>query len=159
MENASKALLMAAGVLIGVAVLTLAVYLYTSFSGTAQSVEKDIEQGQLQQFNNQFIEFSAKECTISDILNCINLANDYNKKNEFTSTDTNYYISVRVGTTPVNNVTNTVLKNILKIKKTEKTDYAEITDDELKLYKFTCTIGYSDETGRVNQINFTKSKN
>ena len=156
MENASKALLMAAGVLIGVAVLTLAVYLYTSFSGSAQSVEKDIEQGQLEQFNNQFIQFSAKECTISDILTCVNLADDYNTKNEFKNTETNYYITVKVDNTPVNKLKSS--SEIKKILKKKPDDYAKISDEGLELYKYKCTVDYSSETGKVNIVNFTKKK-
>ena len=45
MENASKALLMAASVLVGVVILSLAVYLYISFSGSANEIGKQMEEG------------------------------------------------------------------------------------------------------------------
>ena len=40
MENASKALLMAAGTLIGMLIISLAVYLFTSFGSRADQMEK-----------------------------------------------------------------------------------------------------------------------
>ena len=42
MENASKALLMAGGVLIGLLIIALAVYLFTSFGTTSAEVNRNI---------------------------------------------------------------------------------------------------------------------
>ena len=42
MENASKALIMAAGVLIGILILSLAVYLFVSFGNTSRELHKQI---------------------------------------------------------------------------------------------------------------------
>ena len=61
MENASKALIMAASVLIGVVISSLAVDLFSSFSGSANEIAGQIEEGQLQQFNNQFTSYEDKK--------------------------------------------------------------------------------------------------
>ena len=47
MENASKALLMAAGVLMGVVILSLAAYLFVTFSSSADDVKSEIANNQL----------------------------------------------------------------------------------------------------------------
>ncbi len=97
MENASKALLMAASVLVGVVILSLAVYLYISFSGSANEIGKQMEEGQLQQFNNQFTSYVDKKdtLTIYDVVTVANLARDNNNYYQLTSpTDNNFYIQV-----------------------------------------------------------------
>ena len=47
MENASKALIMVAGVLIGIMVLSLAVYLFVNFGSTSAQMHQQKEQDQL----------------------------------------------------------------------------------------------------------------
>ena len=54
MENASEALIMAAGVLIGVMILTLAVYLFVTFGAQSQELHKEITANQLTQYNAQY---------------------------------------------------------------------------------------------------------
>ena len=57
MENATKAFMMAAGVLIGVLILSIAVYLFTIFSRNSEQVYKKMESNQITQFNNQFLKY------------------------------------------------------------------------------------------------------
>ena len=61
MENASKALLMAAGVLIGVLILTLAVYLFATFGATSAELHKQQATDRLNEFNSQFTSYEGKE--------------------------------------------------------------------------------------------------
>lgn len=80
MENASKALLMAAGVLIGLLILSLAVYLFVTFGATSAEIHKEIETNRLAEFNNQFTRYMEKEdITIYDVITIANLATDNNK--------------------------------------------------------------------------------
>ena len=60
MENASKALLMAAGVLIGVLILTLAVYLFATFGATSAELHKQQATDRLNEFNSQFTSYEEK---------------------------------------------------------------------------------------------------
>ena len=88
MENASKALLMAAGVLIGIMVLSLAVYLFVTFGSTSAQMHQQKEQDQLNQFNSQFTSYEGKEdITIYDIVTVANLATENNKYYEFDTMD------------------------------------------------------------------------
>lgn len=102
MENASKALLMAAGVLIGILIISLAVYLFVSFGSTSAKIHKQNDEQQIEQFNSQFISYEGKKCTIYDVVTVANLATENNKYYEFNKrqTQTNgndNYISVKVG--------------------------------------------------------------
>ncbi len=100
MENASKALLMAAGVLIGLLVISLAVYLFVSFGMTSAEIHKEQQEQQLEQFNVQFTSYVGKEgLTIYDVVTVANLATENNKNYELTkkvADGTDYYISVQV---------------------------------------------------------------
>lgn len=170
MENASKALLMAAGVLIGVILLTLMAYLFGSFSISTGNVEKEIELGQIQNFNNKFLAYDGQQnLTIYDVLSTVNLAKDNNTNYNLTQQDDyNYYISVDL---VVDNNTYTNLEQndnfnitVEKLKNDEKYMYTEI-DTEIqssnqnvsKLTKYKCEVFINENTGLVNKIKFTKN--
>ena len=53
MENASKALIMAAGVLIGILVLSLAVFLFMDFGARSSEIYSQVEHNQLTQYLHQ----------------------------------------------------------------------------------------------------------
>lgn len=81
MENASKALLIAAGVLIGIMVLSVGVYLFSDFSNTSSQISKTIYDNQLEQFNSQFTKYLGRtDITAHDIVTVCNLARDNNRK-------------------------------------------------------------------------------
>ncbi len=84
MENASKALLMAAGVLMGILVLSLIVYIYATFS---DSTQKNMEQMKLNEtvaFNSKYLAYDGREdLTCYDILNIANMAIKDNEDDEY----------------------------------------------------------------------------
>ena len=97
MENASKALLMAAGVLIGVLILSLAVYLFANFGTASAEIHKQKDMNEINKFNTQFTSYEGKECTIHDIVSVTNLAIDNNTNYSLTAqTGNNYYITVNI---------------------------------------------------------------
>lgn len=147
MENAAKALLMAGGVLIGILILTLAAYLYASFGGTSQVIQDRMDSNELEQFNNRFISYQSKECTIYDVLTVVNMANEFNDKNELTSSDTNYYIKV-LGPNSINN--NLTIDYVKSNWNKYSTNMGEF---KLNIYKVK-KIERSSLTGRVNYIEF-----
>ena len=146
MENASKALIMAAEVLIGFLVLSLMVYLFISFGSNASEISKQLEESKLSEFNNQFDKYNGKsDVTIYDIVTLANLARENNNYYELTtSTNGNYYIIVKLNGTSIEKKTSEELTQNLK--------------DNLKnadaLKTFTCTVNYSNATGRVKVVSF-----
>lgn len=107
MENASKALIMAAGLLIGILILSLAVYLFVSFGSTSSELHKQNEEKQIEQFNSQFTSYEGKEgITIYDVVTIANLATenniyyDFEKRNTLTDGKDNY-ISVQFKNTSI----------------------------------------------------------
>ena len=61
MENASNALLIAGGVLIGVLILSLAVYLFADFGSTSADINQRTAEQQLTQFNSKFTVYESSE--------------------------------------------------------------------------------------------------
>ena len=155
MENASKALLMAAGVLMGVVILSLAAYLFVTFSSSADDVKSEIANNQLNKFNSQFLAYEQREdLTVYDILTAVNLAEN-NNKYQLEPGDTNN-ITVKVDNSVVNS---TDIEKKIKPESLEKE--GEMKEDNLggkSLKNYRCNVLLSDITGRVNAVNFSSNK-
>lgn len=101
MENASKALLMAAGVLIAILIISIAVYLFSNFAGTSKQIHANIENNRIQQFNSHFTTYVDDDnVTIYDIITMANLATQNNQNHGFSKrtdvTGNDEYISVSI---------------------------------------------------------------
>ena len=159
MENASKALLMAAGVLIGVLILSLAVYLFVTFGATSAELHKQNEENQVAQFNSQFTQYEGKEdVTIYDVITVANLAKENNKFYELSESGnreikTTNYVAVNIDSIPIekNNDNQNLINNDLE-------EIKKVGDELKKLPTYICTTQISDVTGRVYIINFTKNE-
>lgn len=80
MENASKALLIAGGVLLAIMVVSLLILTFTKISdyqSSAQTLQKD---SQLAQFNEQFVQYAQKDTKGTDLITLLNRVIDYNQK-------------------------------------------------------------------------------
>lgn len=158
MENASKALLMAASMLIGVAILSLAVYLFTYFSGSVNEMNKQIDEGQLEQFNNQFTSYEAKgkTLTIYDIITVTNLAKENNTYYQLEeASDNNFYISVNFNSKYNMEKEDDLTKMLTNLEELIEIEDNEITGQKVKqLKKYECKVEFNENTGRVNKVRF-----
>lgn len=68
MENASKALIMAGGVLIAVAVITLALYTYSYYKDYARSSEQMLTVSQIESFNRFYESYTSEPVGSSSYL-------------------------------------------------------------------------------------------
>lgn len=94
MENASKALLMAASILIGLIILSLGVYLVNTFRSFSQNYNDSMEIQRMSQFNAQFTAFSTRSnVSPHEIVTLTNYAKEFNTINNLSSDD-NQYINV-----------------------------------------------------------------
>ena len=89
MENASKALLIAGGVLIVVLIISLAVYLFADFGSKSASINAQNSQKQLSAFNSKFTSYQGFkdadgnwQITIYDIITVKGYALENNEKYE-----------------------------------------------------------------------------
>lgn len=81
MENASKALLIAAGVLIGLILMTMILYSYSQISSYYKSKEQSETVKQLAEFNKQYNLYDRDDVRGSELLSLVNKIIDYNKQN------------------------------------------------------------------------------
>ena len=158
MENASRALMMAAGVLIGLMILSLAVYLITSFGAASAEAHRTNEQNRINEFNTQFTQYEGRQdITIHDIVTVVNLARSNNETYDLdsqTSDNSNYYITVNAKIASVGNKFNMQdleTKNLNEIV-TNEINSMDGTNTSLPLYS--CTVLISPITERVYQVDF-----
>lgn len=162
METATKALLIAAGVLIGILILTLGVTLFTNLNTYVESANEKIRFSDINKFNTEFINFintsseSGEEefkLTIQDVVTVANFAYD-----------SNCYYNPEVYTTNPDEVGNPetmyveVFLNGSAIEENIKERAPELLRNNL-MNEYKCTdtdVKFSETTGRVYQIYFWK---
>lgn len=148
MENASKALLMAGGVLIGVLVISLAVYLFADFGATSAEINAQNAQKQITAFNSKFTVYQGytDDITIYDI---VSLATFVNENNAYYGYSPDNQIIVNIGNTPIQGLTADRYNELIN----------EYVNNDGTLHTFSCgesAIGYNDN-GRVNRITFIEN--
>ena len=96
MENASKALLMAAGVLLGVLLLSIMIYVFRQGSRVNQTYDQKQITNQLELYNSKFEYYDKDNNTVMDVISLVNLAFDINKDTNFDSSNV-VQIEIEVG--------------------------------------------------------------
>lgn len=82
MENASKALIIAGGILIVILVLTLFAYINTKMGSGTHNLYSRLEDHDITEFNQKFLNYDGnKNLKIQDVVTLINTANNANKNN------------------------------------------------------------------------------
>lgn len=160
MENAARALTMAAGVLIGIMIISIAVYLFTSLGNTSSEIYSKVEQTKIDKFNSQFLKYYRLDtCTAHDIVSIANLAKNSNEYYELEEgSELNYYVNVIVEDYIDNNGSATTELNFEKLDDAKYTEFIQnnsTNEEKSEIKYFTCTgISQSNITGRVYQITF-----
>ena len=114
MENASKALIMAGGVLISLLVISLGVYLFIDFGNSAKETHKIVKEKQIEQFNSQYTSYAGREdLTIHDVITVANMATQNNiyyelDKSSNRNKNGSYYIAVNLNNDKVKNILNSL---------------------------------------------------
>ena len=143
MENASNALIMAAGVLIGVLILSLAIFLITDFGQTSSEINRRITDQQLVEFNANFTSYEGKEgLTIYDIVSVAGFARE---NNNYYDNQDYYKVTVKIGNKEIQNYSSDILNNLIK---------EEQNTTPLPQYK--CSVKEYHDNGRVKTVIFTK---
>lgn len=161
MENAVNALLIVAGALIGIMILSLGISLYSSLRGYVEESQQEIINRELQQFNEQFFKYincedSSDEpnftLTMQDVVTAANLANDNNLEYGLENqTDTNYYVTINIESGPTN------------LEKYDAFQLSKMLEKELEEQQvsFRCRredVIVNQETGRVCEVTFSRIK-
>ena len=143
MENATKAMLIAAGVLIGVMILSLGAVLFSELQAYVESSHERMRFNEQNAFNSQFTKYEGITSTIQDVVTAASLAYqnnvDYNADESERRNDFSLYVAVYLNNTPIESTINE-----------KKVDLLSTNLDK----KYTCTVKFSQETGRVNELYF-----
>jgi hypothetical protein len=155
MENASKALLIAGGVLIAILIIAMLVYSFGSISGYFEEKNSKEEIDQLTAFNAQYEAYNRKLLRGTDVVSVLNKAISNNEKYEYK--EYNYIIGVEF-------IIKETAGNWKAGKAYNITDYETMKQNEndfteLKRKIFDCTeVEYNEVTGRIDYILFTERK-
>lgn len=75
MENASKALIMAGGVLVGLLVITIGVMLYINFSNSSKSMTSNWDTAELTKYNSSFLVYvSRTDISAQELMSLVSLS-------------------------------------------------------------------------------------
>lgn len=139
MENASKALIIAAEIILGVIFIAILVIAYYNLNSFADTINYNIQDKNINEYNSQFTVYEGRtNLTAHDIVTIVNLVNEHNLNN----VDELYKIKI----------TGNAIKNIENI-----VDSTFIKDNQDKKYTVN-KITFSDKTKLVETINIIVSK-
>ncbi len=153
MENASNALIMAAGVLIGILIISLAVYLFVDFGTKASEINTKVAEQQIVQFNAKFTSYEGKEgLTIYDVVTVASYAHENNLyyQDVLSEYKIEVYLSNPVSRQIQDNIESTKISLI-------NNDKNSISSTNLNLPTYSCKVTKYHNNGRVYKIQFTKN--
>ena len=152
MENATKALLIASGVMIGIMILSLGLYLYSELGTYVDSSTEEIQLNKLTQFNEQFLKYDGiTNATMQDIITVTNIAYENNKKYELTD--------INESGKPENLFVQVILDGdeIYNHLENENDNSSFLSEDVNTGNTYSCEVTTSEITGRVYQVKFTQN--
>ena len=136
MENASKALIMAGGILLAMMILALIIYVTSSMTSMQEAQEIKLAAQQLQEFNNSYLIYNKTRMYGTDIISVTNKADEHNRRLDVSEEE--YKINI-------------IIKD--KTGRNMSISY----ESEFKTTIFKCeSVEYSQITGRVNSMTFTQ---
>ena len=139
MENATKALLIAGGVLIAIIILTIGVTLYSMYSNQSKEYSQIITTTEIQKFNSKFDVYVGRtDITAQEVASVVNLAKEYRDE-----------VQIIIKNKSNITVTYTTSEDFLKGIPWEGNQYSQ----------FSCTTNpeYDNETGKIKQITFKEN--
>lgn len=183
MENASKALAIAGGILISIMIIAVLIYMMQGMGEYKQAQVNEEYIKELTEFNKEYESFEKTLMRGTDVVTVVNKANDYNLKhaydgdgNEILSKEDRITTKIKIKTGEIKNSTGeTIMVNkeytIGNYNKTNRYSGSNDSNEDTKAYNsmindkaalttfkrrfFKCTgITYSKNTGKVNGLSF-----
>jgi len=170
MENASKALIIAGEILIGILILSLASYIIIQFGSFSKNMNEQMSLTEIRSFNVKFTSFSERaNISMQEIATIVNFAKQSNNKYNAKQGDA-YYVDVRIDGV---SVLDDSINRFLEDNKNTKYYSCNITLSQIKVQtseeglltisakrNYTNSdITYNEGTELVNMINFNSINN
>lgn len=181
MENASKALLIAGGVLIAILVMTVGVYFSRMIADHSARVYAQLEESRRTEFNQKFLNYdvnhrkedgsSNTDLNIQDVVTIVNLARNSNQYNQLENiipptdpiNDKSLYVTVScVGVSDGKLIllNNNTRKNLERLNENDlnsilEKELKDMPQDDRNRIKYSCTVKINKNTGYVNYVEIT----
>lgn len=165
MENASKALIIAGEILIGVLILSLASYMIIQFGNFSKNMNEQMSATEIRSFNVKFTNFSGRaNISMQEIATIVNFAKQSNDNYNANPGDS-YYVDVKIdGRSILNDSINEFLENnknnsyyscniTLSQISVQTLDNGSLSISAKRNYNDS-DITYNDGTQLVNMIDF-----
>lgn len=123
MENASKALIIAGGILIAIIILTMFIMMFNRMTSIQKTQEEKTKMEQLAAFNAEYEAYNKSQMYGADVITLKNKVNENN----------------------INNPSNQIILSLPE-------EFDELEQDELLKRRFKCTKMEYDASGRVSKI-------
>lgn len=136
MENATRALTMAGGILIALMILGALFLMFNNLSSYQNSNDASTKNSQIAEFNNQFEPYNKDNLTLMELKSVWNKIQSNNSKNP------EYFIETNI---------NTIYTNIDK-------NFTSLPEEDKQKRVFGCTNIDYDSEGRINKMEFKKIK-
>ncbi len=149
MENASKALIMAGGILIAIMVASLFVYLFTTYGSQAKDMYDRIYERQKTEALNEYTQYEGTtENTIYDVVTVINKAQDNNESLNLTSGQRGYITVKITNGASIYGINNSSLQTV------DNEDISKMLDEYAKSgARFSCNVVSTDD-GLISSVVF-----
>ncbi len=148
MENASKALIIAGGVLIAMLIISIAVYLFTTYASLGETYDQKLSATEIQKFNANFTKFDGREnIIIQEIVSLVNFAKNYSEQTGEATVDVSLGRIHLADPAYSDKLIETIKEN------------ASADDGSGDVKYFKCKhedIEYNDNTGLVKSIKFSE---
>lgn len=160
MENASKALLIAGGILIALLTISLVMIMYNNLQSMQNAQEQKLATEQLVAFNKEYEAYNKSLLYGTDVITVVNKAINNNKNMEIKPTEEKYYVNVIIKTKPDKEFKTKIIK-VDNTKKKGDVGYEEevtssysgitvlsgITVDTVNKIQGSCNLGNWDKNG------------
>lgn len=172
MENASKALLVGAGILLAILIISLATRLFRSASGVAKTYDQTMQSTEITKFNTNFTKYldagvkdasgntKRESANIYDVISLANFAKDYNNNFSDETIDNDSKVLVHIDIKNVNESDPKITDVQNFSKKAQdylisKCYYQSNTSPNAKsIITFKIKIEENNETGRIIHASF-----
>ena len=149
MENASKALLIAGGMLLLILVASFATLLFRRMGSQTSEFYKDMSDTEIFEFNQQFFNYERSNLRIQDVVSVINLARDANKR-EVVPVIVKVYFQG-------NDSLETNVDGSLKLDRVDtKSILSKSINDDINT-RYSCTVEYAENSNYVGIITISKN--
>lgn len=147
MENATKAMLIAAGVLIGMMILSLGIALFSELSSYVNSSHEQVKFNEINSFNAKYTKYFNVDLTIQDIVTVANMAHENNIFYDAEEDDP-FYIKIFLNGSQIE----------ADIQDSNSSNYiSKLLEENLDSSIYRCNnIIYSNRTGMVIEMHFRK---